>query len=122
MIYVLTYPKTIWERIKFQLFKTCPSIPCAYIRHGPSMVECITGEDSCEIVPVSGVMHIIWESGYKDALEHSRKEYFDGVAQAMQQMTGASVGACDCDDGECDGECSSAATYVPSGTSVDGYN
>lgn len=59
---------------------------------------------------------------HKDALEHSRKEYFDGVAQAMQQMAGASVGACDCDDGECDGECSSAATYVPSGTSVDGYN
>lgn len=120
MIYVLTYPKTIWERIKFQLFKTCPSIPCAYIRHGPSMVECITGEDSCEIVPVSGIMHIIWESGYKDALEHSRKEYFDGVAQAMQQMVGA-PGGCDCGDDECDGECSSAA-YVPSGTSVDGYS
>jgi hypothetical protein len=65
-------------------------------------------------------MHIIWESGYKDALEHSRKEYFDGVAQAMQQMVGA-PGGCDCGDDECDGECSSAA-YVPSGTSVDGYS
>lgn len=120
MIYVLTYPETIWERIKFQLFKICPSIPCSYIRNGPGVVECITGEDSCQMVPLNGVMRIIWESGYQEALTRARKEYFDGVAQSMQQMAGASAG-CSCGDEDEDCDCSSGP-YVPSSTSVDGYS
>ena len=120
MIYVLTYPETIWERIKFQLFKTCPSIPCSYIRNGPGVVECITGEDSCQMVPLNGVMRIIWESGYKEALSQARKEYFDGVAQSMQQMAGAPAG-CSCGDDDEDCDCSSGS-YTPTGTAVDGYN
>ena len=120
MIYVLTYPETIWERIKFQLFKTCPSIPCSYIRNGPGVVECITGEDSCQMVPLNGVMRIIWESGYKEALSQARKEYFDGVAQSMQQMAGAPAG-CSCGDEDEDCDCGSGP-YTSTGTAVDGYN
>ena len=119
-IYVLTYPETIWERIKFQLFKTCPSIPCSYIRNGPGVVECITGEDSCEMVPLGNVIRISWESGYKEALSQARKEYFDGVAQSMQQMAGAPAG-CSCGDDDEDCDCSSGS-YTPTGTAVDGYS
>jgi len=120
MIYVLTYPETIWERIRFQLFKTCPSIPCSYVRSGPGVVECITGEDSCEMVPLNNIIRISWESGYKEALTQARKEYFDGVAQSMQQMAGAPAG-CSCGDEDEDCDCSSGP-YTPTGTAVDGYN
>ena len=119
-IYVLTYPETILERIKFQLFKICPSIPCSYIRNGPGVVECITGEDSCQMVPLNGVMRIVWESGYKEALSQARKEYFDGVAQSMQQMAGAPAG-CSCGDEDEDCDCGSGS-YTPTGTAVDGYS
>jgi len=119
-IYVLTYPETIWERIKFQLFGACPSIPCSYIRNGPGVVECITGEDSCQMVPLNGVMRIIWESGYKEALTQARKEYFDGLARSMQQMAGAPDGcSCGDEDEDCD---RGSGPYMPSGTAVDGYN
>ncbi len=120
MIYVLTYPETIWERIKFQLFKICPSIPCSYIRNGPGVVECITGEDSCEMVPLVNIIRISWESGYKEALSQARKEYFDGVAQSMQQVGVARNCGGDC-GGDCDGECSTPI-YTPTGTAVDGYS
>ena len=115
-IYVLTYPETIWERIKFQLFGTCPSIPCSYIRNGPGVVECITGEDSCQMVPLNGVMRIIWKSGYKEALSQARKEYFDGLAQSMNPNVG-----CSCGDEDDDCDCATGP-YIASSAAVDGYN
>lgn len=120
MIYVLTYPETIWERIKFQLFGACPSIPCSYIRNGPGVVECITGEDSCQMVPLNGVMRIIWESGYKEALSQARKEYFDGVARSMAGMAVAPSG-CTCGEDEDDCDCATGP-YIASSAAVDGYN
>lgn len=83
MIYVSTYPATIWERIKFQFRNIVPTVCCGEIRQGPGVVECVTSEDTCVTVPMSRVMQIVWESGYKTSLEMARKEYFDGLAQSM---------------------------------------
>ena len=119
MIYVLTYPETIWERINFQIRKIVPTIPCGNIRHGPGIVECITGEDSCIVVPMDRVMQIVWESGYKQAFDRARKEYFDGMAESTKQTVVTPEG-CDC-GGEEDCDCRSGP-YVPSSATPDGYN
>jgi len=72
------------------------------------------------MVPLNGVMRIIWESGYKEALTQARKEYFDGLARSMQQMAGAPDGcSCGDEDEDCD---RGSGPYMPSGTAVDGYN
>ncbi len=116
MIYVSTYPETIWEKIKFQFRKIVPTVPCSEIRQGPGVVECIQSEDTCITIPMSRVMQIVWESGYKNSLERAKKEYFDGLAQSMGGMVGV---PCDEDDDDCD--CASGP-YKPSSTTVDGYS
>ena len=71
MIYVLTYPETVWERLKFHIRGTVPTVLCGEIRQGPGVVECVTGEDSCITIPMNRVMQVIWESGYKNAFEQA---------------------------------------------------
>ena len=41
MIYVLTYPETVWERLKFHIRGTVPTVLCGEIRQGPGVVECV---------------------------------------------------------------------------------
>ena len=119
MIYVLTYPETIWERLLFHLRNIAPSVQCINIRTGPGVVECITGEDSCIMLPMGRVMSVVWDSGYKQAFDQARKEYFDGMAESMKQIAVTPEG-CDCD---CEGDCDcSSSPYAPSSTAVDGYN
>jgi hypothetical protein len=125
MIYVLLYPATLWERLQFSIRGIAPSIQCDYIRNGPGIVECIHGEDACTMVPMDQVMRVVWESGYKKALETARDEAIRDMADSMKQMglpTTDLAQGCNCgDDDEDDCDCSSGP-YVPSGAVVDGYN
>ena len=114
MIYVLVRPSTIGEWLNLHFRNIAPTIPCGAIRSSPGIVECITGEDSCIVVPMDRVMQVVWESGYKQAFDQARKEYFDGLAQSMTPNAGCSCGD---EDGDCD-----CGPYVPSPTTVDGYN
>lgn len=119
MIYVLTYPETVWERLNFHIRGIVPTIPRGEIRQGPGVVECITGEDSCITIPMDRVMQVIWESGYKNAFEQAQKEYFDGLAKSMAGMAVVPAG-CTCGEDECD-DCR-RPIYTESSAAVDGYN
>lgn len=120
MIYVLTYPETVWERLKFHIRGTVPTVLCGEIRQGPGVVECVTGEDSCITTPMNRVMQVIWESGYKNAFEQAQKEYFDGLARSMTRMAVAPAG-CTCGEDEDDCDCA-IGPYTASSAAVDGYN
>ena len=120
MIYVLTYPETVWERLKFHIRGTVPTVLCGEIRQGTGVVECVTGEDSCITIPMNRVMQITWASGYKNAFEQAQKEYFDGLARSMAGMAVAPSG-CTCSEDEDDCDCATGP-YIASSAAVDGYN
>jgi len=114
MIYVFTRPQTILERLNFLFRGIVPTIACSTVRTSPAVIECVMSEDSCRAIPMGRVMEVVWESGYKQAFDQARKEYFDGLAQSMNPNTGCSCGD---EDGDCD-----CGPYAPSPTTVDGYN
>lgn len=103
MTHVLLYPATLWERLQFSLRGVAPSIQCDYIRNGPGIVECIHGEDACTMVPMDQVMRVVWESGYKQALETARGEAIRDMADSMKQMGLPMSQMTQC--GGCDGLC-----------------
>lgn len=82
MIYILTRPETILEKIRFHLFGTLPATACDMPRFGPGGVEAVQG-DSCRIIPGNRVMEIVFDGGYKQALADVRQEANEDVAMRL---------------------------------------
>lgn len=82
MIYVLTRPETLLEKIKFKLFGTLPAIACDMPRFGPGGVEAVQG-DSCHIIPGNRIMEIVFDGGYKQALADVRQEANENAAMRL---------------------------------------
>ena len=82
MIYVLTKPETILEKIRFQLFGKLPATSCDLPRFGPAGVEAVYG-DACRIIPAHRIMEIVFEEGYGKALEKVRKETTEHMLEAF---------------------------------------
>jgi len=57
MIYVLTKPETILEKIRFRLFGSLPAVECDLPRFGPAGVEATKGDS----VPVSYRGTVLWK-------------------------------------------------------------
>lgn len=121
MIYVILYPSTIWEYLRYHITGRAPAITCDQVRSGPGIVECQHGEDACTMLPMSRIMGINWESGYKAAFESARNRYFADMAESMKNMGMASQGGqCNCTGDDCDDDITEP--YNPSSSHVDGYS
>ena len=82
MIYILTRPERLLEKIRFQLFGTLPATPCDLPRFGPGGVEAVQG-DSCRIIPGNRVMEIVFDGGYQKALADVRQEVNENAAMRL---------------------------------------
>ena len=82
MIYILTKPERLVEKLKFELFGTLPATACDMPRFGPGGVEAVQG-DSCRIIPGHRVMEIVFDGGYKSALAAVRQEANENAAMQM---------------------------------------
>lgn len=120
MIYIVLHPTTIWEKLNYQIRGIAPSICCDSIRNGVGVVECLFGEDQCTMIPMGRVMQISWESGYKQAFEQSRNQYFADMAASMKQMVGPNPSQCGCGDEGDDDDCT--GPYVATNATPEGYN
>ncbi len=85
MIYVLTRPETLAEKIRFHLFGKLPAVPCDMPRFGPGGVEAVQG-DSCRIIPGYRVMEVVFDGGYTQALATVRKEISDNTSAQLKEL------------------------------------
>jgi len=85
MIYVLTKPETILEKIRFRLFGSLPAVECDLPRFGPAGVEATKG-DSCRIIPGYRVMEVVFDGGYTQALATVRKEISDNTSAQLKEL------------------------------------
>lgn len=89
MIYVLTQPTTILQRLNFYIRGIAPSIACDKVRFGPGIVECIwPTTNSCHAIAWKYVMRIIWEGGYSQDVQSAKAEFME----AMGAQTGMCMG------------------------------
>lgn len=80
MIYVLTYPQRLIDRIRYQLTGSLPMISGDEVRYGGGMAEVIThGTNSCRAIPMEIIMEVVFQGGYNEALAKVRKESIDNM-------------------------------------------
>lgn len=80
MIYVLTYPDRIIDKIKYQLFGTMPTYEGDEIRYGGGMAELIThANNSCHAIQMAYVVDIFFDGGYSEALAKVQKEARENI-------------------------------------------
>jgi len=99
MIYVLTRPETLAEKIRFHLFGKLPAVPCDMPRFGPGGVEAVQG-DSCRIIPGYRVMEIVFDGGYTQALADVRREANENAAAQLGAIVPPSIDPIKSDDGK----------------------
>lgn len=84
MIYVLMWPETWIEKIKFQLNSIAPSIACDEIRYGVGIIECVHADrNSCTAIPTSRILRIVWDGGYSEAVAKVRAEFMSRIQNKM---------------------------------------
>jgi hypothetical protein len=96
MIYVLMWPETWLEKIKFQLKGTTPSIACDEIRYGAGIIECIHAEaNSCTAIPTSRILRIVWDGGYSQAVAKVKAEFMKRMQDQMNGEPGTEPSSID---------------------------
>lgn len=84
MIYVMTHPDRIIDKIKYQLFGTMPTYSGDEIRYGGGMAELIThANNSCHAIQMAYVVDIFFDGGYSEALDKVRKEARENIAAGI---------------------------------------
>jgi hypothetical protein len=83
MIYIMLWPETWLEKIKFRLQGIAPVVQCDEVRFSPGLLECITAEDKCIGVPFDEVLRIIWPEGYKVASDKAKAEYYQAMRENL---------------------------------------
>ena len=84
MIYVLMWPETWLDKIKFQLNGIAPSIACDEVWYGAGIIECVQAEtNSCTAIPTSRILRIIWDGGYSEAVAKVKAEFMSRIQNKM---------------------------------------
>ena len=87
MIYVLTRPKRLIEKIRYQINGELPAIFGDDIRYGGGVVEVVSwSTDSCTSVPMPDVARIVFDGGYKEAFDRVRNEANENAALQFKSM------------------------------------